>query len=130
MALTVEARYVLRPDGALLTVNEPGGQPAPRFFLGRTREGNLYRGRHDLEPERGGGRRGHAQRVPWARLRLCRDGCLVAGRARAWASTAVQHRLGERGLARRRTAAGAGPVRRGYTPDLEAQKTECTVGAA
>jgi hypothetical protein len=33
----------------LLRVNEPtGGGPAPRFFLGRTREGNLWRVRADL----------------------------------------------------------------------------------
>lgn len=37
-------------DGArLLTVNEPsGGAPAPRLFLGRTRQGNLWRFRSDL----------------------------------------------------------------------------------
>jgi hypothetical protein len=29
-------------------VNEPDGDPAPRFFLGRTREGNLWRCRYDL----------------------------------------------------------------------------------
>lgn len=33
----------------LLLVNEPGGKtPAPRLFLGRTREGNLWRFRADL----------------------------------------------------------------------------------
>lgn len=36
-------------DGRMLLVNEPdGGGPAPWFFLGRTREGNVWRFRADL----------------------------------------------------------------------------------
>jgi RimJ/RimL family protein N-acetyltransferase len=34
--------------GRIVAVNEPGGGPAPRFFLGRTRTGNLWRIRHGL----------------------------------------------------------------------------------
>ena len=34
--------------GQLLYVNAPDGAPAPRFFLGRTRAGSIWRFRHDL----------------------------------------------------------------------------------
>lgn len=47
----VEALYVHDPNGRLLRTNEPDPLPAPRFFLGRTREGNVWRVREDL-PER------------------------------------------------------------------------------
>lgn len=47
----VEALYVHEENGRLLRTNEPDPLPAPRFFLGRTREGNIWRVRHDL-PER------------------------------------------------------------------------------
>ena len=48
MALQIEALYQCDPDGRLLTVNEPGDQPAPRLFMGRTPVGNLWRFRYDL----------------------------------------------------------------------------------
>jgi GNAT superfamily N-acetyltransferase len=52
LALQIEALYRSDQAGGLLTINEPGpeaDQPdAPRFFLGRTRQGNLWRFRHDL----------------------------------------------------------------------------------
>jgi len=35
-------------NGRLLAVNEPGDHPAPRLFVGRTLEGNVWRFRHDL----------------------------------------------------------------------------------
>jgi len=35
-------------DGRLTTINEPGGQPAPRIFFGQTAHGNIWRVRHDL----------------------------------------------------------------------------------
>jgi hypothetical protein len=47
----VEALYVHDENGRLLRTNEPDPLPAPRFFLGRTREGNIWRMREDL-PER------------------------------------------------------------------------------
>jgi RimJ/RimL family protein N-acetyltransferase len=37
--------------GRLLKINEPDGDDAPRFFLGRTTAGNLCRFRHDLPAE-------------------------------------------------------------------------------
>jgi RimJ/RimL family protein N-acetyltransferase len=48
MAVQINTLYCCDPDGRLLCINEPGNPPAPRFFLGRTREGNLWRFRHDL----------------------------------------------------------------------------------
>ncbi|NJM40221.1 MAG: GNAT family N-acetyltransferase [Anaerolineae bacterium] len=38
-------------DGCILKINEPDGDDAPRFFLGRTTAGNLCRFRHDLPDE-------------------------------------------------------------------------------
>jgi RimJ/RimL family protein N-acetyltransferase len=35
-------------NGRLRATNEPGDPPAPRVFIGRTVEGNLWRFRHDL----------------------------------------------------------------------------------
>jgi len=32
-----------------MAVNEPGGAAAPRFFLGRTADGNVWRFRHDVD---------------------------------------------------------------------------------
>ena len=48
LALHIEALFTHDAAGRMLRVNEPGGGPAPRFFLGRTRAGNLWRARHDL----------------------------------------------------------------------------------
>ena len=48
LALHIDALYTHDGEGRMLRVNEPGGGPAPRFFLGRTRAGNLWRARHDL----------------------------------------------------------------------------------
>jgi hypothetical protein len=47
LALQAETLFV-HTAGKLLYINEPERPEAPRFFLGRTREGNLYRFRHDL----------------------------------------------------------------------------------
>jgi RimJ/RimL family protein N-acetyltransferase len=45
----VHALFTHDAHARLLCVNEPGGgAPAPRLFLGRTREGNLWRFRADL----------------------------------------------------------------------------------
>jgi hypothetical protein len=50
MAMHVRALFTHDAGGRLLLVNEPGGggDRAPRFFLGRTRAGNLWRFRADL----------------------------------------------------------------------------------
>ncbi len=49
MRLHVEALFVHDGAGRLLRTNEPGGRMAPRFYLGRTGRGSLWRFRHDLE---------------------------------------------------------------------------------
>ncbi len=48
LQLHIEALYTHDAQGRLLYVNEPGGDRAPRFFFGRTRDGNLWRCRSDL----------------------------------------------------------------------------------
>ncbi|HWQ14799.1 MAG TPA: hypothetical protein VNL77_18515, partial [Roseiflexaceae bacterium] len=48
MALQVATLFLLDGRGRLVRVNEPDGAPAPRFFMGRTAEGNIWRFRHDL----------------------------------------------------------------------------------
>jgi RimJ/RimL family protein N-acetyltransferase len=49
MRLHVEALFTLDAAGRLLAVNEPRRAPAPRFFLGRTADGNIWRFRHDVD---------------------------------------------------------------------------------
>ena len=49
MRLHVEALFTRDDAGRLLMVNEPGGAPAPRFFFGRTAEGNACWFRHDVD---------------------------------------------------------------------------------
>lgn len=48
--ITLQINTLFHTDttGRLLAVNEFGEPPAPRFFLGRTRQGNVWRFRHDL----------------------------------------------------------------------------------
>ena len=48
LEIQLETLFGVGDDGRLLAVNEPGLPPAPRFFLGRTRNRNLVRYRHDL----------------------------------------------------------------------------------
>ncbi len=48
LEIQVEALFTHDPDGRIRSTNEPGGGLAPRFFFGRTREGNLWRLRYDL----------------------------------------------------------------------------------
>lgn len=48
LELQVDALFTHDSARQTVAVNEPDGSPAPRFFLGRTREGNLWRVRHDL----------------------------------------------------------------------------------
>jgi predicted GNAT family acetyltransferase len=46
--LQAQALFVHDEDGRIVRINEPQGAAAPRFFLGRTREGNIWRLRADL----------------------------------------------------------------------------------
>jgi GNAT acetyltransferase len=48
MELQAEALFTRDAAGRMVAVNTPGGGPAPRFFLGRTRQGNVWRVRHDV----------------------------------------------------------------------------------
>ncbi len=48
LELQIEALFTHDAKGRLVAINEPGGGPAPRLFFGRTREGNLWRVRHDV----------------------------------------------------------------------------------
>ena len=49
MLVHIQALFTHDAHSRLLLVNEPGGgAPAPRFFLGRTAEGNVWRFRADL----------------------------------------------------------------------------------
>jgi hypothetical protein len=48
MEIQVETLFSHDGNGRLRYVNEPGGAAAPRFFLGRTKAGNIWRFRHDL----------------------------------------------------------------------------------
>lgn len=49
MLLHVEALFTRDASGRLLAANEPGGGRAPRFFLGRTSDGNECWVRHDVD---------------------------------------------------------------------------------
>jgi RimJ/RimL family protein N-acetyltransferase len=51
MRAHVEAEFTHDAEGDLVRVNEPDGAPAPRFFLGRTVDGTLWRFRHDVDQE-------------------------------------------------------------------------------
>lgn len=56
ITLQIPTLYVCDPDGRLRYIREPGYSeaeldPAPRFFMGRTQMGNVWRFRHDL-PDR------------------------------------------------------------------------------
>lgn len=51
MRLHVAALFTLDQDGRLERVNDAGGAPAPRFFLGRTDEANEWWFRHDVNPD-------------------------------------------------------------------------------
>ena len=48
MRIHVEAEFTLDATGRMHSVNVPGGAAAPRFFLGRTAQGNQWWFRHDL----------------------------------------------------------------------------------
>ena len=48
LQIQVEALFTHDARGRIRDVNEPGGARAPRFFFGRSREGNIWRCRDDL----------------------------------------------------------------------------------
>ena len=48
MEIAANALFTYDHANRMLRVNEPDGAVAPRFFLGRTRESNTWRVRHDL----------------------------------------------------------------------------------
>jgi RimJ/RimL family protein N-acetyltransferase len=48
MELHLNTLFRCDPDGRLRCVNEHGDPPAPRFFMGRTPQGNFWRFRYDL----------------------------------------------------------------------------------
>ena len=54
MRLQAATLYRLDERGRILAVNEVTRPPAPRLFLGRTRQGNVWHLRHDLSPELAG----------------------------------------------------------------------------
>lgn len=49
MRVHVETLFTHDTNGRMRNANEPGGAPAPRFFLGRTAAGDLWRFRRDLD---------------------------------------------------------------------------------
>jgi hypothetical protein len=51
MTMHVEALFVHNSLSRLVSVNDWNGGEVPRFFLGRTLQGNLWRFRDDLPPE-------------------------------------------------------------------------------
>ena len=48
MRVHVETLFTHHDAGRLLAVNDPGGALAPRLFLGRTADGNVWRFRRDV----------------------------------------------------------------------------------
>ncbi len=48
MRMHIEALFTHDTHGDLVRVNEPNGAVAPRFFLGRTHDGAMWRFRHDV----------------------------------------------------------------------------------
>jgi RimJ/RimL family protein N-acetyltransferase len=48
MDVEIDALFTHDAAGRIIADNEPDGDPAPRLFLGRTREGNSWRVRHDV----------------------------------------------------------------------------------
>jgi GNAT superfamily N-acetyltransferase len=51
MRLHVETLFTLSDVGRLLSINESEQRPSPRFFLGRTAEGNVCYFREDVGPD-------------------------------------------------------------------------------
>jgi hypothetical protein len=51
LQIQVDALFTHDSRGRIRDVNEPGGDRAPRFFFGRSREGNIWRCRDDVTEE-------------------------------------------------------------------------------
>ncbi|MGE6402513.1 GNAT family N-acetyltransferase [Bacillus cereus] len=51
IAIQAEVLFVHNQVGKMICVNEQGNSKAPRFFLGRTREGNIKRYHYNLDSE-------------------------------------------------------------------------------
>ena len=51
MRIHIETLFTHDDAGRMIRVNEPMGKTAPRFFLGRTTEGNEWRFRHDVDED-------------------------------------------------------------------------------
>lgn len=51
MSIVANALFTHDAAGRMVRVNEPDGDVAPRFFLGRTQEGHVWRFRNDLPDE-------------------------------------------------------------------------------
>ena len=51
MEIHVGTLFTHNKNGFLQHVNEPDGDLAPRFFLGRTKDGHIWRFRHDLHDD-------------------------------------------------------------------------------
>ncbi len=51
LQMQVDALFTHDPRGRIRQANEPGGDRAPRFFFARSREGNLWRCRDDVDDE-------------------------------------------------------------------------------
>jgi RimJ/RimL family protein N-acetyltransferase len=48
MEIQADTLFTYDSRGRMCRTREPNGRPAPAFFLGRTREGNVWRVRHNL----------------------------------------------------------------------------------
>jgi len=48
MQFAANVLFTHKAHGRIVRVNEPDGDVAPRFYLGRTKDGNIWRVRHDL----------------------------------------------------------------------------------
>lgn len=51
LEIQINTLFLVNPQGRLLSINEPGTPPAPRFFMGRTSIDHLWRVRYDLPGE-------------------------------------------------------------------------------
>ena len=48
MDIEIDALFTHTSAGRIIADNEPGGEPAPRFFFARTRDATCWRVRHDV----------------------------------------------------------------------------------
>ena len=64
MSIAVNALFTHDMRGRMVRVNEPEGEPAARFFLGRTRAGHVWRFRFDVSDHAAGALEALCQREP------------------------------------------------------------------